>query len=351
MIVSYNIYSLLRKPLTKGVIMKKLILLIALSVLLYSAPGHTAGRGDPEKEMQKAGIDKALGGKAPESAEEAALAVEAARREAEEAAAAEVAEIEAAEPVPPAPPLEEILAAEVEAVRRARLILKAAAVRLARLSLKEGVDRVGLLRQQFQDLYVQGEHLGFVPMTEEGEEFKRAASGKKPTDSGIFSMQGDSAALLAKAQMRCDQEEERCRNLCLEGQEETGSFPLPPAKDSDPEKEEWKNARHRLMDDKFEAYMNLLTLPWEFYRALQEEAQVDFEESAQEDLVKKIAISFVPIMLRHEGKEKMAASAFASILEKEKGGFPSPEEEGAAAAAPTTPVPSAPPAPEEELAE
>ena len=43
--------------------MKKLILLGALSVLLCSALGNAAGNGDPEEDMQKAGIN--LGGKAP----------------------------------------------------------------------------------------------------------------------------------------------------------------------------------------------------------------------------------------------------------------------------------------------
>ena len=52
MIVSYNIYSLLWKTLTKGNIIKKLTLLIALSALSYSAPGYTAGsEADTKEEM------------------------------------------------------------------------------------------------------------------------------------------------------------------------------------------------------------------------------------------------------------------------------------------------------------
>ena len=43
--------------------MKKLTLLIALSVLLYSAPGNAAGNEDPEEELQKA-----LSGKEPAAA-------------------------------------------------------------------------------------------------------------------------------------------------------------------------------------------------------------------------------------------------------------------------------------------
>ena len=74
--------------------MKKLILLGALSVLLFSALGNAAGNGDPEEEMQKAGIN-ALGGKAPAASEreptEAALAALA------EAALAEEAQQEALE--------------------------------------------------------------------------------------------------------------------------------------------------------------------------------------------------------------------------------------------------------------
>ena len=45
--------------ITKGVIMKKVILFSILSVLLYSAPGNAAGREDGSA------MQKALGGKAP----------------------------------------------------------------------------------------------------------------------------------------------------------------------------------------------------------------------------------------------------------------------------------------------
>ena len=62
MIVSYNIYSLLWKTLTKGKTMKKFILLIALSALLYSAPGYTMPGGDEET--------KAARGRAPSQAAE-----------------------------------------------------------------------------------------------------------------------------------------------------------------------------------------------------------------------------------------------------------------------------------------
>ena len=48
--ISYNIYSLLWKTLTKGRIMKKFILLIALSVLLYSVPGN-AGKHHKKKTL------------------------------------------------------------------------------------------------------------------------------------------------------------------------------------------------------------------------------------------------------------------------------------------------------------
>ena len=54
MIVSYNIYSLLWKTLTKGDIMKKITLLIALSVLLYSAPGNAMPGGEADEAAKKA---------------------------------------------------------------------------------------------------------------------------------------------------------------------------------------------------------------------------------------------------------------------------------------------------------
>ena len=63
-----NVLSFNEKIIYIGDIMKKFILLIALSVLLYSAPGYAAGNEDPEEEMQKAGIDKAFGRKAPAEA-------------------------------------------------------------------------------------------------------------------------------------------------------------------------------------------------------------------------------------------------------------------------------------------
>ena len=73
----------------KGVIMKKLILFSILSVLLYSAPGHAAGRGTGD-------MDQALGGKAPaakavdlESAARSKALEEVAERRAARSAAAE----------------------------------------------------------------------------------------------------------------------------------------------------------------------------------------------------------------------------------------------------------------------